>query len=76
MDVPTHAELVERIDRFLARHDMKETRLAREATGEPGLIAAIKAGRSPTLETLNRLATFMAATDAAKDAHEQPKAAA
>jgi hypothetical protein len=64
MDIPTHAELVERIDSFLDRHAMAPTRLGRDATGEPNLIPSIRAGRSPNLDTLNKLAAFMAEHDA------------
>jgi homoserine dehydrogenase len=60
MDIPTHRELVEQIDAFLARHKMAETRLGRATAGEASLIATIRAGRQPRLDTLNRLAAFMA----------------
>lgn len=59
MDIPTHGELVERIDAFLERTGMAPSRLGRDATGEPNLIASIRNGRSPSLETLNRLARVM-----------------
>lgn len=59
MDIPTHADLVAQIDAFLARTGMKPTRLGRDATGEPNLIPSIRGGRSPNLDTLNRLARFM-----------------
>lgn len=65
MDIPTHAELVERIDAFLQRHDMAPSRLGREVTGEPNLIFSIREGRQPNLDTLNRLANYMAEQDAA-----------
>lgn len=65
MDIPTHSELVERIDAFLVRHDMAPTRLGRIATGEPNLIPSIRDGRQPNLETLNRLGRVMAEHDAA-----------
>ena len=65
MDIPTHSELVERIDAFLARHEMAPTRLGRIATGEPNLIPSIRDGRQPNLETLNRLGRVMAEHDAA-----------
>jgi hypothetical protein len=64
MDIPTHAELVAKIDSFLERHDMAPTRLGRDATGEPNLIPSIRAGRSPNLDTLNKLADLMAEHDA------------
>jgi hypothetical protein len=64
MDIPTHDELVARIDAFLERHDLTDSSFSRAATGEPGLVARIREGSSPTLKILNRLAEFMAAKDA------------
>lgn len=65
MNIPTQADLVRQIDDFLARHDMKPSRLSRDATGEPGLIDAIREGRrSPTLNTVEKLATYMVRLDA------------
>jgi hypothetical protein len=64
MDIPTHGELLAAIDAFRARHgNMAESRLGREATGEPGLVDRIRAGGNVTLNTLNRLAAFMAEQD-------------
>ncbi len=65
MDIPTHEELVARYEQFCRRHDMAETRFGRDATGEPQLISSIRAGRSPSLKTLQRVASFMADHDAA-----------
>jgi hypothetical protein len=65
MEIPTDEELIARIDAFLARHGMAESRLGRDATGEPNLIASIRGGRSPTLKILRKLADFMVAHDAA-----------
>jgi hypothetical protein len=65
--IPTHAELVRQIDAFLIRHDMKPSRLSREATGEPSLVETIRRGRSPKLDTVEKLMTFMAETDAAAE---------
>jgi hypothetical protein len=70
MDIPTHAELVERIEAFLARHAMAVTRLGREVNGDPNLIPNIRDGRQPNLDTLNKLAAVMAAHDAAPSAGE------
>lgn len=64
MKILTQADLVRQIDDFLERHAMKPSRLAREATGEPGLIDAIREGRrSPTLNTVEKLASFMRKVD-------------
>lgn len=67
MDIPTHAQLVERIDLFLARHAMAPSRFGRESTGEPNLVTSIREGRSPNLDTLNKLARFMTEQDARLD---------
>lgn len=64
MDVMTQAELVEKIDAFLERHNMPESRFGRDAVGEPGLVGRIRKGSSPTLDMLNRIADFMASRDA------------
>jgi hypothetical protein len=73
MDIPTRAQLVERIDSFLHRHGMAPSRLGRDATGEPNLVTSIRDGRSPNLDTLNRLASFMAEHDAKlRDAVAEP----
>lgn len=63
MEIPTHAELVQRIDAFCERHKMAPSRLGRAVTGEPNLVFSIRDGRSPNLDTLGRLAIFMAEQD-------------
>lgn len=68
MDIPTHAELVERYETFCKRHDMAETRFGRDATGEPQLLQSIRSGRSPSLKLLQRVASFMAAYEASNTA--------
>lgn len=64
MDIPTHEQLTAQIDAFLERHHMTESRLGRDATGEPGLVARIRARRNVTIDTLQKLASFMAEHDA------------
>lgn len=66
MQIPTEAELLDRIRAFLDRHEMAPTRFGREATGEPQLISSIEAGRSPSLKVVQRIAAFMAERDAAQ----------
>jgi hypothetical protein len=64
LNVPTHAEVVEELGAFFARHPkVAPTRLGREATGEPNLIKEIRGGRTPSLETLSRLVRAMAVYD-------------
>lgn len=67
MELPTHGQLIERIDAFLKRHDMAESRLGRDAVGEAQIISDIRKGRSPRLNTLEKLATFMAERDAEQE---------
>ena len=63
MDVPSHAEVVEQIDGFLARHAMAPTRFGRDALGEPSFVSMVRAGRTPGLETLTKLRDFMRERD-------------
>ena len=72
MDIPTHAQLLERIDAFLARHAERRPRVSERQIGvaitnEPGLIGSIRRGRSPSLDTLNKLARYMEAEDSKLD---------
>lgn len=67
MDIPTEAQLLERISDFLIRHKMAPTRFGRDATGEPQLIKSIESGRSPSLAVVHRILAFMASKDADLD---------
>lgn len=74
MDVPTHEELLGSIDRFLERHPkIGEARFGRDATGEPGLVARLRRGSSPTLAVLLRISEYMATRDAEVAAGEGEK---
>lgn len=65
MDIPTPTELIEKIEAFIARHSMAETRFGRDAVSDPNLLSDLRAGkRLPGLTKLNRLAEFMARKDA------------
>jgi hypothetical protein len=56
--------MVAAIERFLERHrDMAPTRFGREATGEPQLLESLRRGRSPSLDTANRIVAFMRGKD-------------
>jgi hypothetical protein len=76
MNIPTHAELVAYIDRFLERHGMAPSRLGRDTTGEASLVSMIREGRQPSLDVLKRLFDFMAEKDAAGGFAEAGEAAA
>ena len=62
--LPTNPELIASIEAFLARHDMAPTRFGSEATGDPNLLASLRAGTSPRLDRLHRVADFMKRKDA------------
>lgn len=63
MHIPTQDELIGRIEDFCGRHEMAESRFGREAVNNPAFIGGLREGKSPTLETLNKLKKFMADTD-------------
>ena len=65
MNVPSHDDLIASIDAFQTRHpDIKDARFGREATGEPGLVARLRRGSSPTLALLERIKSYMDVKDA------------
>ncbi|WP_423606171.1 hypothetical protein [Sphingomonas sp. MS122] len=65
MDIPTPEELVAKIEAFIARHDMAETRFGRDAVSDPNLLSDLRAGkRLPGLNKLNRIADFIRTKDA------------
>jgi hypothetical protein len=64
MELPTTQELIEAIDAFIERHGMRPSRFGRDATGEPQLLDSLRRGRSPSLDTANRIAGFMVSYDA------------
>jgi hypothetical protein len=68
MDLPTLDDIIARIEDFCARHEMKPSRFGREATNNPALLNHLRAGGNPTLETMQRIADFMAARDGEADA--------
>lgn len=65
MDIPTPEELVAKIEAFIARHEMAETRFGRDAVRDPNLLSDLRAGqRLPGLLKLTRIADFMRQKDA------------
>ncbi|RYG89545.1 MAG: hypothetical protein EON59_01345 [Alphaproteobacteria bacterium] len=69
MDIPSPEELVFKIEAFIARHEMAETRFGRDAVRDPNLLSDLRAGqRLPGLTKLNRIADFMRQKDAVLDA--------
>ena len=68
MDVPTHDELIAKIEAFCDRHGMAESRFGREAVNNPAFVGNLRdPGRSPTLETLRKVSVFMAESDASAE---------
>jgi hypothetical protein len=61
MDIPNHAELLDKIETFCGRHEMAETRFGREAVNNPNFLSGLRREPpvSPTLETLNKIRDFM-----------------
>jgi hypothetical protein len=73
--IMTDAMLLEAVDAFLARNDMKPTRLGIEALGEGGLVKSIREGRSLSLRNAEKLVAFMEDYDRARtDASSQAAA--
>lgn len=60
MEIPTDADLVARVDEFLARTGMAPTRFGREVMGDGALVQHLRAGRSLSLSNANKLVSFMA----------------
>ena len=71
----TDEQLVEQIEAFCERHSMAPTRFCRDATNEPGLLQALRNGRSLTLARANRIVSFMNAYEAARAAAPEIRAA-
>lgn len=64
MDIPSPAELIEKIETFCVRHEMAPTRFGRDAINDPNLLTDLNAGRRlPGLAKLQRIADFMARKD-------------
>ncbi|MBO9380065.1 hypothetical protein GG804_25175 [Sphingomonas histidinilytica] len=59
--VITDAELLEQIERFLARSGMSQTRFGVETMKDGALVEQLRAGRSLTLRNAERVMRFMAA---------------
>jgi len=53
-----HALLTE-IDRFLRHTGMAPSRLGRDALGDPGFVAGVRAGRRVYQDTAEKLRAFM-----------------
>jgi hypothetical protein len=65
MEMPTAAQLLEKIEAFLVEHDVSPSRFGREATGESSLVFDLREGRSMTLKSVEKVAKYMASVSAA-----------
>lgn len=71
MQVPTESQLVEKIEEACERHDIKPSRLLRDANADPNLLHEIKnKGRSPSLKVVQQVLAHIAALDAEQAAAE------
>lgn len=52
-------QFVERVEAFLARSGMRPTDFGREALGDPSFITHLRRGRSPSLDTADRVTAFI-----------------
>lgn len=53
-------ELLDRIETFCGDHNLRPSSFGRSALGDGSLIANLRAGRSPSLKTVNKVLRFMA----------------
>jgi hypothetical protein len=61
------------IERFLARYDMKSTVFGQRALGDSGFVFDLRRGRSPRLNTAERVVQWMA-DEARRHKQLRPKA--
>jgi hypothetical protein len=64
--------LILEIEAFIAMHALAETSFCKMAVGDPTTLRRLRSGRSVTLETADRLRSFMS-TYVPKDAKPRPK---
>ena len=55
------AQFRARVEEFLRRTGFKETEFGRQAVGDPTLLLDLRRGRSPKLETADRILAFIEA---------------
>ena len=60
------AQFRARIEEFLRRTGFKETEFGRQAIGDPTLLLDLRRGRSPKLETADRILAFIEAYEQAQ----------
>jgi hypothetical protein len=65
MKILTDAELLTKIEEFLKRTSMPQTRFGRDAVGEASLLDRLRGGRSLSLRMANKVVAFMNDHDAA-----------
>jgi len=72
-ELASDADILNRIERFCDRHSMSLSTFGRKSIGDASLVANLRADRSLTLKTANKIVAFMA--DHAPAAVEQQVAA-
>ncbi|WP_088183614.1 hypothetical protein [Sphingobium sp. Z007] len=73
--IPTEAEVLARIDKFCAEHEIPPTTFGRLAVGDSNLVSGLRRDRSVTLRTGRRIIEFMAAYPSPSGATAQQEAA-
>lgn len=53
------ADLLVRIDAFLVKHQMADSRFGTMAVNDPSVISRLREGREPRSKTIKRLNSFM-----------------
>lgn len=73
MEIITDAQLLERIEAFIAQHSMSASRFGREAMADGALVFQLRAGkRSLSLKNAEKVVRFMEAYPDASDARPFP----
>lgn len=65
--IMTDAELLDEVDRFLARTEMAPTRFGLETLADGGLVKSLRSGRSLSLRNAAKLVAFMSAHESQAD---------
>lgn len=55
----TRAEFLNRVEAFLAKHNMRHTVFGKEAARDPAFVQKLREGRSPTLKKFEQVVSYM-----------------
>ena len=67
------AQFQARVEEFLRRTGFKETEFGRQAVSDPTLLLDLRRGRSPKLETADRILAFIEAYDQAQQERDSDR---